>query len=146
MCLSPNPPFSFSPSLFIRTSYRCGGNIHHGHLGYGLLPFSAFPSRVPSDAKEIYILSEKDNRAEHGPLCATILRQLVIFMKERYPKALVELRRGDDPFLDLARLTHARVTICSASTFCLFPAIASSGTAHFPVTPLVANVSLGKEN
>jgi hypothetical protein len=38
---------------------------------------------------------------------------------------------------DLARLALAKVTICSPSTYCFWPAIASRTTAYFPMTPLI---------
>lgn len=55
-----------------------------------------------------------------------------------FPSAIVAILRGNNVFDDLARLTYANTTICSVSTFCLWPAIASNRTAFFPVTKLVA--------
>ena len=57
------------------------------------------------------------------------------------------VKRGGDLFLDYARLAGARVTICSASTYCLWPALASRGKAYFPLTSLVGgadNIALAK--
>ena len=48
------------------------------------------------------------------------------------------VKRGGDQFLDYARLAYANVTICSASTFGLWPGLANPwGQVHFPLTPLV---------
>ena len=46
---------------------------------------------------------------------------------------------GGDQFLDYARLAYSNVTICSSSTFCLWPALANNGDVYFPLTALVAN-------
>jgi hypothetical protein len=41
-------------------------------------------------------------------------------------------------FLDYARLAFANVTICSVSSYCLWPALANRGQVHFPLSSLVA--------
>jgi hypothetical protein len=43
---------------------------------------------------------------------------------------------------DLTRLTFARTTICSISTFCYWPAIANPNTAYFPKSLLIAQNSM----
>ena len=49
------------------------------------------------------------------------------------------MKRGGDAFLDYARLAYSNVTICSASTYCIWPALANSnGQVYFPLTPLIA--------
>ena len=59
--------------------------------------------------------------------CGTILRALFNHFTKLFPKAVVVIKRGGDQFLDYARLAYADVTICSASTFCLWPALANRG-------------------
>ena len=49
------------------------------------------------------------------------------------------VKRGGDLFLDYARLALSNVTVCSASTYCLWPALAHEGTVHYPLTSLVGN-------
>ena len=44
---------------------------------------------------------------------------------------------GGDVYDDMAKLTYANITICSASTFCLWPAIANPNQAYFPITKLI---------
>jgi hypothetical protein len=53
---------------------------------------------------------------------------------EQFPDAVVVILRGFDLFEDLARLTYAKTTICSVSTFCLWPAISNDNTVYFPLT------------
>ena len=57
---------------------------------------------------------------------------------ERFPDATIVVKRGGDVFLDVARLSLAKVVICSASTFCVWPALANQNVAHFPLTSLIA--------
>eukprot|EP01041_Mallomonas_annulata_P011348 gene11348-23755_t len=123
--------------------YRCGDNTV-GH--YGFLPFRAFKKLVPAGARLIYVMCEhihryNPNRPDQKPRCELVLKHLHIYLSAAFPSATVLLLRGQDVFLDLYRLTHAKTTICSVSTFCLWPAIASRHSAYFPVTRLVAKAT-----
>lgn len=70
--------------------------------------------------------------------CRPILQALQEKVVQSFPSATVLVKFGGDPFLDYVRLARARVTVCSASTFCLWPAMANAGLAYFPLTGLVA--------
>lgn len=129
--------------------YRCGDNFVGS---YGFVPFHAVDKFVPADAKSIYILAEhRGRKTSDKPLqakkCDVILHGLFEYVRSRFPAADVILRRGDDLFADMARLAYAKVSICSVSTFCLWPAVMSNGTAYFPRTDLVVggdvNIDLG---
>eukprot|EP01041_Mallomonas_annulata_P005188 gene5188-10376_t len=148
--------------------YRCGDNVEVPEQ-YGFLPFYAFLSIIPKHSKYIFILSDppdrsslhetytesststsssetKSKRARSGiheftPKCKLILDNLFEFLQFHYPNAIIVLKRGGDPFLDFVRLSYAKFTICSSSTFCIWPAIASNGTAYFPDTTLIAGGS-----
>mmetsp|Transcript_27708 Transcript_27708/g.27931 ORF Transcript_27708/g.27931 Transcript_27708/m.27931 type:complete len:410 (+) Transcript_27708:433-1662(+) len=120
--------------------YRCGDNLV-GH--YGFLPFHAFKKLVPDHARHIYVMCESATRfnprkKDQRIRCEIVLKQLHSYLVGQFPQATVLLLRGQDIVLDLYRLTYAQTTICSVSTFCLWPAISSSTTAYFPVTRLVA--------
>ena len=126
--------------------YRCGDTVPS--TVYGFLPFKAIKDLVPSDSKYIYVLTDPPARASvMGGLdrfasnCLPILLALHSYLHTSFPGATVIVKRGGDPFVDYYRLSRARVTICSVSTFCLWPAIASTNVAHFPVSPLVAGNS-----
>jgi len=121
--------------------YRCGDNFV-GH--YGFVPFPAVAARVPASARTIYILAEARNRKTQtaakqnlAAKCDVVLRALHQYLVGQFPRSVVLLQRGGDPYADLVRLADAPVLICSVSTFCLWPALASNGTVYFPVTPLV---------
>lgn len=108
---------------------------------YGILPFTAFLPRIPQGSKYIYVLSDHPSRATHNPYsgrCQTILNSLFEYLKENFPGSIVVVKRGGDLFLDYARLAFSNVTICSASSYCLWPALAHQGNVYFPLSSLVA--------
>ncbi len=53
--------YSIYYTLFGLPLYRCGDNIGFSYM-YGILPFFAFPDRIPKDAKYIYVLSDHPSR------------------------------------------------------------------------------------
>jgi hypothetical protein len=135
-------PDTFLPIVpDVAIQYRCGDNIGFNYM-YGLLPFFAFPSRIPTDSKTIYVLSDHPTRSQHATYsgrCQLIQEALFGYLKKKFPDAIVVVKRGGDLFLDYARLTDSKVTICSASTYCLWPAIAHKHAAYFPLTSLIGN-------
>jgi hypothetical protein len=48
-----------------------------------------------------------------------------------------------DLVLSFAQMTLSRITICSSSTFCLWPALTSEGTAYFPHSTLLYSGQVG---
>ena len=122
--------------------YRCGDNVGFGRSKYGLLPFRAFPKRIPPNVRSIYVIADSPSRGHgrhpYNSRCGVILQNLFEYLKNSFPEAIIVIKRGGDQFLDYARLAHANTTICSASTFCLWAAIANEkGNVYFPLTPLV---------
>lgn len=121
--------------------YRCGDNIAFNYQ-YGILPFTIFDSRVPKDSKLIYVLSDHPNRAPHSPYtsrCKLILENLFDYLKTKFPSATIVVKRGGDIFLDYARIALSKTVICSASSYCFWPAVSSVGQAYFPLTSLIAD-------
>lgn len=126
--------------------YRCGDNVGFGKTKYGLLPFRAFPSRIPHNVRSIYVIADSPNRGHgrhpYNSRCGVILQSLFDYLKKAFPDAIVVIKRGGDQFLDYARLAYANTTICSASTFCLWAAIANeNGNVYFPLTSLVGGAN-----
>jgi hypothetical protein len=124
----------------VSIQYRCGDNIAFSYM-YGILPFTAFDSRIPAGVKYIYVLSDHPSRAAHSPYtgrCKLILEKLLEYLQQKHPTSVIVIKRGGDLFLDMIRLAFAKVTICSASTYCFWPALSSNGTSYFPVTSLIA--------
>ncbi len=134
-----HPYLPLIPDVTIQ--YRCGDNIGFGKTRYGLLPFPAITSRIYPTAKHIYIIADSPLRSAGHPYnsrCGIILEALFDILKSKFPNSVVIIKRGGDLFLDVARLAYSNITICSASTFCLWPALANRGSVHFPFTPLIA--------
>eukprot|EP01036_Dinobryon_divergens_P028085 gene28086-36975_t len=97
----------FIPHLAIH--YRCSDNFV-GH--YGFLPFSKFVDIIaPEDEDQtMYVLAENKNRKTTPAKrhlvekCDGIFNAMFTFLTSRYPRAKVLIRRGDDLYLDMARL------------------------------------------
>ena len=124
----------------VAIQYRCGDNVGFGKTRYGLLPFRAISSRIPTSAKNIYILADaptRNPRSVYSSRCGQIIEALLKHIIARHPSTLVLVKRGGDVFLDVARMARAKTLICSASTFCLWPALANTNVVHYPLTPLV---------
>lgn len=127
----------FIPDVSIH--YRCGDNTGPG---YGVLPYRAFTSRIPLTSKSIYIMGEGRHRKvqkKSADLCEAIVVKLFDTLVTHFPNATVLVLRGANITHDQLRLAYSNVTICSASTFCLWPAMLNKNTIHFPLTPLIAN-------
>lgn len=125
----------------VTMQFRCGDNIGFGKTRYGLLPFRAYTKRIPLYTKTIYIIADSPTRSKdhtYSSRCSIILERLGWYIHNRFPSAVIVIKRGGDLFLDYARLAYSNVTICSASTFCLWPALANKNDVYFPYTPLVA--------
>ena len=146
--LSPNidissVPFGTHLPLIpdVAVQYRCGDNMGYGNIGYGVLPFRAFLKLIPVHSRYVYVMTDPPKRAGNHPYvhhCQAILRWLFEFLTKHWPNAVIVVKKGGDLYLDLARLAFANTTICSASTFCLWPAIANNGSAvYYPKTMLI---------
>lgn len=122
--------------------YRCSDSTH-----LGIIPLRAFRDLIPADAKTIYVMTESAHRIkicselpEQCRRCEAAIQALHKYLKRLFPVSVVLVLRGYDIYVDLLRLTFARrVLICSASTFCLYPALARNTTTYFPVTDLIAD-------
>jgi hypothetical protein len=120
---------------------RCGDNT----VGdYSFLPYESYSNKIPRDnvMKNIYILSDNINRKTKPHqmiLCNAILSGLHDYLASKFPTSNVITLRGMSPFDDIVRLTYAKLTICSVSTFCLWPAISRTNTVYYPQTLLIAN-------
>jgi hypothetical protein len=127
--------------------YRCGDNLGSiaRPFGYGLLSFPALQHLIPPNSKYIYILTDPVHRGSNflaDPIyiekCARIVKWLFVYIENHFPVSTILISRGGNMFVDMARLALANTTVCSASTFCLFPAVAHNGSSvYFPVTKLI---------
>jgi hypothetical protein len=135
---SPQSKLPLIPDVTIH--YRCGDNIAFNYM-YGILPFTVFDSRIPKGSKYIYVLSDHPSRAMSSPYssrCSLILEKLFAYLLGKFPDATIVVKRGGDIFLDFARIALSRTIICSASSYCFWPAVSNDGNAYFPLTYLIA--------
>ena len=118
--------------IIMTIQYSCGDNIGFGKTRYGLIPFSAYNyyNRIPLKTLQLFILLLIDDISTRQSYhvyshrwCEIILHRLQLHLIKLFPKSTIVIKRGDDPFLDYARLVYSNVTICLASTFCLWPAL-----------------------
>jgi hypothetical protein len=131
-------PLPFIPDVSIH--YRCGDNIG---AGYGVLPYRAFTEKIPKGTtKTIYIMGEGKHRktmAKAANLCEDIVVKLFDTLVTHFPNTTVLVIRGGNITHDQLRLAFSNTTICSASTFCIWPAMINKNTVNFPLTSLIAN-------
>lgn len=121
--------------------YRCGDNTV-GH--YGFLAFTAFKRRIPTNATTIYVMAESPSRKtniQRTSQCNGILNALFDYLKREFLSASVVILRGADMYDDMTRLALAKTTICSVSSFCIWPAVSSTTRAYFPITRLIAKAT-----
>ena len=122
----------------VAVHYRCGDNVV---THYGFTPFHIFAKTIPADSKYIYVLAESpDRNAKPHTVsrCNAIFDALFMYLMDKFKNSFVLILRGHHIFDDLARLTYANTTICSVSTFCLWPSISNTNSAYYPVTKLIA--------
>jgi hypothetical protein len=126
----------FIPDVSIH--YRCGDNLV---THYGFLPFRVFRKYIPTSTQSIYVMAEYPKRnvkMNSDSRCDAIFDAMGRYLASLYSNAAIVIIRGGDVYDDLIRLTYSKILICSASTFCLWPAIANSHLAYFPLTKLIA--------
>lgn len=124
---------------------RCGDFIRGGWAEYGFLPYRAYTRILPKTTKSIGIITSTFDKDEcRSNDCATIanckdlIMDLKSFLEETYPNATVAIRNGPEETLasTFGRITLSRRTVCSPSTFCLYPALATIGEGYFANTDL----------
>lgn len=138
--LPVNQTLPLIPNVAIH--YRCSDNF----VGpYGFLPFRAFKEILQEQYNQgnintIFVLAETKHRTGKNhqvESCNQIFASLFQYLTTTFPKSNILIRRGDDIYTDFVRLSYANITICSASTFCLYPAIYQGSKAYVPRTNLI---------
>ena len=122
---------------------RCfTGDFEH----YGFLPYSVYTGLLPQSVRRIGILTiplplgcgngSTWTSDTCGNFCGDLIHDLQRFLQSTFPQAEVTIRDGDSPVGAYSRMVLADYTICSPSTFCLFPTLATHGTGYIVDTPL----------
>jgi len=120
--------------------FRCGDS-HFGAMQFKVYRDAIQSAKLVSGT--IYILSDNPDRFHNindnqQQRCSTISDLFFSYLVHYFPRFTIAVLCGGDPFDDLLRLTYAKILVCSASTFCLLPAIAQSNPTYFPNTKLIA--------
>lgn len=128
--------------------YRCGDNM--ANKKYGLLKFHYIVETIKREQQSfllsrplstIYVLADSEHRKttfRQRETCATVFKKLQHLLKTEFPTSTIVVLRGANLYEDLVRLSFAKLTICSVSTFCLWPAISNPNKAYFPVSAVIA--------
>jgi hypothetical protein len=118
--------------------YRCSDNLYGG---MGLIAFGQLIRLIPTESKYIYVFTEYARRLENTPLesaAPTILKALHSDLRSHFPSATVVIKKGGNEFTIWAQFAFANVTICSPSTYCLWPAMARKGATYMPATAYIS--------
>ena len=102
----------------------------------GLTPFPAYVKIIPNDVTTIGIVTapyEPESESE------TIAIGLQSFLAQHYPKASISIRnsRNDTTAMVFTRIIKARrLSICTASTYCVYPTLGAEGIGVLLPSPL----------
>jgi hypothetical protein len=95
----------------------------------GLLPFRVYLEVIPRDVESIgIVMAWAEPESDFG----IVARGLYSFLETHFPKARITMRdRVNDtiPIVYTRLIEARRVTVCTASTFCLYATIAAKGTS-----------------
>ena len=135
--------------------FRCGDILkyaHHTEYGY---PRYSFYRCIFRNPKSIAIVTapwrgegeglyrEKD--AEFNDVCRAIVMDMVEYFQSAFPDAIVRIRNNESLPKRFGRLIHAKQSVCSPSTFCLYPAIAATGESYIiyseKLYPFIKNIN-----
>ena len=128
----------FYPDVAIH--YRFSDNVFGG---MGLLSIGTLIDRIPSHAKYIYVFTDSPQRLPNTPFartCTDVLQGIFDDLQRAFPNAIIVLKRGGNEVTIWAQFAFANITICSPSTYCLWPAIAREGVTYMAATAYVGSV------
>lgn len=122
--------------------FRCGDILSLTKPGakYGLSPYSLY-NRFLKDAsiQSIGIVtapfglkSGRSHDRKHMHTCQALVNDMISYLEEKYPSTTVTVRNNTNETVVAAytRMILANRVLCDSSTFCLFPAIASTGQGY----------------
>jgi hypothetical protein len=151
---APEEEFPLIPDVLIQL--RCSDNFPDI---MGMLPFAAMFDRirayrervatefaVATPQLNIYITTEAHVLLENAPLrefCPRIVALLQQELLARFPGSVVAIQHGR-VFHTWRMMNQAAVVICSASTFCLWPALSNlkASAVYLPMTNLFGHKRL----
>ena len=121
---------------------RCGdllGYAHHVEYGY---PKYAAYKEILTTFTSIGILTGNFDptkaRAKDIPYaetCFKLIQDMAHYFQDTFPNATVTIRSNDTVEEAVGRMVHSKQTWCNPSTFCVYPAIATTGQAYILQSP-----------
>jgi len=112
-------------SIHLRLGDLLKGNERRADMG--LLPFPAYLKLIPRHVKSIGIVTSPAAPESHDN---TVIQGLTLYLGRHYPSASINVRNSANDTIPMVytRLVEAKVaTICTSSTFCTYPTLASKG-------------------
>lgn len=112
---------------------------------YGLVPFHVYTNLIPNNTKTIGVVTApyRQNRpgASYGDaeLNQAVTEAARDYIQDRFPDARVSIRNDDvneTMAITYVRMVAAKWSFCGSSTFCLYPALATSGESYILQSPL----------
>jgi hypothetical protein len=106
---------------------------------YGMVPFHVYKKLLPNTAKTIGIVTApfRQDRGSVGFGDAELNEAVVTaardYIQREFPEAKVSIRNDDvneTMAMTYARLVASKWSFCGSSTFCLFPALATTGESY----------------
>jgi hypothetical protein len=122
--------------------FRCGDVLSVTKPGakYGFSPYSLYDRFLKDTSiQSIGIVtaplgpkSGRSHERKHMYTCQALVNDMVSYLEEKYPSTSVTVRNNSSETVVLAyvRMILANRVLCDSSTFCLFPAIASTGKGY----------------
>ena len=106
---------------------------------YGLIPFRVYTSRIPNTTKTIGVITAPYRQDRRGKKLNDVeLNEAVTvaaknYIQRSFPDARVSIRNDDvneTMAMTYVRMVAAKWSFCGASTFCLYPALATAGESY----------------
>ena len=130
----PPPPIMDDVTIHL----RCGdilGNVYMRDYGYPR--YHVYKEFLTTPFSSIGILTAthdpskaRSSDVRHFPACTAILNDMVDYFQEIYPSVTVSIRSDDTVAQSFGRMVHSKQLWCNPSSFCVLPAIATTGHAY----------------
>lgn len=121
---------------------RCGDILKYAHHDeYGFLPYSVYSKYIPasfsgfidvlaSPRKCTYANKCRTADVEKAEMCKQLYDDLLSWLSLTYPLAQISLREELTVGEAWYRMVFSSITICSPSTFCLWPTLSSANKSY----------------
>jgi hypothetical protein len=127
------PPFDIDD---VTIHIRCGDILNNPYTGqYGYPSYDVYKELLaPFNSVGLLTSSFDETKsrpidAPHIPVCIQLVEDMAKYFRETFPHSVVTVRHTDTVEDAFGRMIHSKQVWCNPSTFCIFPAIATTGQA-----------------